>query len=919
MPRPLPNYKEFDLDSLRPFSEIRLVALDLDGTLLDSNKPELPKKVLELARSLKSVKYGVRITIATGRTLTGARSLLDTLPILNDTPVILYNGSLVLKRKYDVLYRKTIPAVTFQRIIELSSRFKVKVIAYFCEWLGENGPKEHAFGWSSLDRPRLEHNKMPVKWLDWDKIESTITPSAIVIHTAGQTKAISRLGSELNKIDDISYTLSGTAYIEVRPKNSNKGIALKYAGERLKLNRKHVLAIGDNDNDAEMLSWAGIGVVVDSASDLATKSSDYIAHGGIIDGAIEVLNLVRIARGLLWSTTNHTGRTRVISPSITKDEAIASDISEAASSRLQSIFISEGNVLDFCYEVFGRIVDVSKLQFIISLSLLPVYRFGKQNLILKSDLASFLDLFITPEGKDTIRPRYEKLFEQDTIRINSYTSIDLLHEDFATVPTFFSATRNLISEHKALVNPVNKAELSMPYFPGARLTTLSKKVFEFAKVQLDREKKADINATSQLAGSANYLGSKRALCGFLVEGISSVLTESGVVVDLMCGSGVASGAFSRIWKTYSSDAQQFCRILAVIHGGGFDRTKAQDLISRILPIFKQHFNDLQRHLADAIEREDKLFRRNTDESLLQDYKLFLRNFPTLSNENSTTHWNVQKEVNRRREDHSFYPYCLFTTYFSNVYFGLRQSLEIDSLRFSIDQLQDENEKNWALGALIATVSSLGTTYGGHFAQPPVRNYNDITLRNLSSIIDKRLPSITHEFAVRLLNLSEHSQNSHRSIEIVPGPWRKALSILDDKLGGEPVLVYVDPPYTREEYSRYYHVLETLVLYNYPSRTGIGLTPKPGDRFKSEFFTRVETQVVDALASIIINILQRGWFCAWSYSGSGAANIYQVISSVYHKTTCDIKSYSAPFVHQSHGRGRQRKKVTEYLIIFSPKK
>lgn len=874
----------------------------------------------KLARQLRNYRYGVvRITIATGRTLRGARPLIEKLPVLNNTPIILYNGSIVLDKKYNVLRQAIISAESLQQIVEISSRFKVKVIAYICDLFGEGGPNERALGWSSLDRPKLEHNKMPVEWLDWDKTESTLAPSAIVIHTAGQAKAISNISSELSKIHDISCTRGGNAYIEVRPQNSNKGIALKYAAKELKLDREHVLAIGDNDNDAEMLSWAGIGVAVDSASDLAKKSSDYIARRGIIEGAIEVLNLVRIARGLSWSTSNHSGKTKLISPSITKDKASTSDIADPASSSRYSIFVAEENVLDFYHEVLGCVVDASKLQFIINLGLLPMYRLRDQNIVLKSDLISLLDLFIVPEGKDAIKPRCDKLFEQDTIRINSYTSIDLLHEDSANVPTFFSAARNLISAHKRLVNPADKVELSMSYFPGARLTTLSEKVFEFAKVQLDRERKADINATSQFAGSAHYMGSKRALSGFLVEGISSVLPESGIVVDLMCGSGVASGAFSRIWKTYSSDAQQFCRILALVHGGGFDRAKAQDLISRILPIFKQHFNDLQLHLADAIEREDKLFCRNTDESLVRDYKLFLRSFPTLSNAKSTTDWNVQGEVDRRRQEHSVYPYCLFTTYFSNVYFGLRQSVEIDSLRFSIDQLQDDIEKNWALGALIATVSTLGTTYGGHFAQPPIRNYNDITLRNLPSIIDKRLPSIIHEFAVRLLNLSEQSQNSHRSIEIVPGPWRKALSILDGKIGGKLVLVYLDPPYTREEYSRYYHVLETLVLYTYPSRTGMGLTPKPGDRFKSEFFTKVESQVVDTLVSIITNILERGWFCAWSYSGSGVANIYQVISSVYHKTTCDIKSYSAPFVHKSHGRGRKPKRVIEYLIIFSPKK
>jgi hypothetical protein len=115
------------------------------------------------------------------------------------------------------------------------------------------------------------------------------------------------------------------------------------------------------------------------------------------------------------------------------------------------------------------------------------------------------------------------------------------------------------------------------------------------------------------------------------------------------------------------------------------------------------------------------------------------------------------------------------------------------------------------------------------------------------------------------------------------------------------------------------VLETLVLYSYPSRTGIGLTPKPTDRFKSEFFTKVESKVIDTLVNIIINILKRGWSCAWSYSSSGIAIIFKVINSVYLKTTCDIKSYSTPFIHKSQGRGRKPKSITEYLIIFSPKK
>jgi hypothetical protein len=345
--------------------------------------------------------------------------------------------------------------------------------------------------------------------------------------------------------------------------------------------------------------------------------------------------------------------------------------------------------------------------------------------------------------------------------------------------------------------------------------------------------------------------------------------------------------------------------------------KAKNLISRILPTFEQHFNQLQGRLADFVETEDMLFCRNTDESLLQDYKDFLINFPTLSAENNHVDWNPPFEVNYRKENPALYPYCLFTTYFSNTYFGLRQSVEIDSLRFAIGQLQNGTEKDWALGALVATVSALGTTYGGHFAQPLVRKSDDITLRNLPGIIDKRSPSVMHEFTARLLSVAEQSQSLPRAIQTVPGPWRQALSSIDQEIRNEPVLVYIDPPYTREEYSRYYHVLETLVAYTYPSRSGIGLTPKPGERFRSEFFTRVESRMANTLVSVITSILRRGWSCAWSYSDSGVANIYNVISSVNDEVRCDVKSFSAPFIHVSQGRNRKQKQVTEFLIVFSP--
>jgi len=583
-----------------------------------------------------------------------------------------------------------------------------------------------------------------------------------------------------------------------------------------------------------------------------------------------------------------------------------------------SIFIAETEVESFCQSLCLHEPNLKKIKFLIKLGLLPVYSSKGLNFFLKNDLLLFLDVFSEPDCDSLIKPRHVSLFlieEQHVIKINCHTTIDLACDESAKDATFFSAIPNLVS-HGSQSDQYLDEEESIQYFSGARLTTVAKGILKIANSQLSLSERSDMIAVTQFASSAYYMGSKRQLCGFLAEAISSVLPESGVVLDLMCGSGVASGAFSKVWRTFASDAQDFCKTLAVVHGGGFTRPLAESLLSKLLPIAQKHFECLQEPIIDFLEAEENIFCSDLNDSLIDEYRKFVIGFPTLSRNEQGRDWNPEVEVARRKIDPGCYPYCLFTSYFANSYFGLRQCAEIDSLRFAIDQIEDDEEKSWALGALLATLSALGTTFGGHFAQPGVVDFEKITLSKLSKVITKRSFSITHEFTVRLLNLAEKSEGSSRPVEIVSGPWEIALAELGKKVEQEQVLVYVDAPYTREEYSRFYHVLETLVNYTYPSCTGKGLTPTPEERFKSEFFTKTRSKVESTLVKVISSILDKGWACAWSYADSGAAEIYEVIKQVCSDKDCCVRSYSAPFVHKSQG-GARPKSVTEYLMLFTP--
>ena len=119
------------VESLRPFSRIKLIALDLDGTLVESNTSSLPKRIIELTSSLKNYRYQqVRVTIATGRTLSGARALIQELPLLSDTPIILYNGSVIIKNNLVLEKKWIIPFNAFIDVLKIASRYDVTILAY---------------------------------------------------------------------------------------------------------------------------------------------------------------------------------------------------------------------------------------------------------------------------------------------------------------------------------------------------------------------------------------------------------------------------------------------------------------------------------------------------------------------------------------------------------------------------------------------------------------------------------------------------------------------------------------------------------------------------------------------------------------------------------------------------------------------
>ncbi len=447
---------------------------------------------------------------------------------------------------------------------------------------------------------------------------------------------------------------------------------------------------------------------------------------------------------------------------------------------------------------------------------------------------------------------------------------------------------------------------------GVTILTKNRSVCNYIESMISRKNKLECIKSSSFANSISFMGSKKKILGFIIEAVIAHGNDESKYLDIMCGSGAVSNAFAQIVPVYASDAQSFCRILAKMQGSGYKESAAVSLIECIHQDYRRHMEIMRKNFSKFLLEEERIFYLDLKEKemVLKQYSDFIESFELYSSDCVNSE-ELEILIKKRKQNHSLTPYCLFTYYFSNVYFGVAQSIQIDSIRYAIDQIADKEIREWALGALVATVSSIGTTYSAHFAQP--KHLNGSSLKN---ILEKREKSVWHEFSRRFDAIAQDSERYRYPVIMLDGPWETALKEMKG-LHDRNVIVYLDAPYKREEYSRYYHVLETLVKYDYPEseKKGRMRSKKNGERFSTEFSTRNIEKVEESFKKIILDILYKGYICAWSYSDNGCASIMNVVNSVKRQYECDVYFYSTTHHHNSQGKNVSKIPVIEYCILF----
>lgn len=332
-----------------------------------------------------------------------------------------------------------------------------------------------------------------------------------------------------------------------------------------------------------------------------------------------------------------------------------------------------------------------------------------------------------------------------------------------------------------------------------------------------------------------YMGTKSYLLEFIIPYIRKIVKKGGTILDLMAGTNSIGYALKKQYRIFSNDIQDYSFIIgkAIIENNSINISK-----------------------KTAIAKLKELFDINLKEG----------------------------------------KYNLFYKTYADTYFSEKQCLEIDSIRYAIDNVYNKYEKALYLSALIYAMCYAQSTTG-HFAQfLPKEHQRIIPLRKINiweTFLTKcdDMNIVFSKFPNKIFNKDYK--------ELFGEEYKSIMKQVD--------LIYLDPPYTDAQYSRFYHILETLVRYDYPKVEYMGKYRK--DRFMSGFCSK--SKAPEEFEFIIKKSSELNKTLIISYSNRGIVSKH-VILDLAKKYFKNVELKEIDYLHSMQGKGNS--KVNELLFI-----
>lgn len=259
---------------------IKLIACDLDGTLLDSNH-EVTEENEKVINELK--EKDIPFVIATGRIYPSAAEFSKKLNL--NTPIIACNGAVVKDPVEDkILFHYPVDTGIMLELISICKKHDIyfhiytmdtvyaerneRLIAKYNEWKLKDPSR-------SLVKTAVVKDIVPVIK------ENIVYKLGIYVDEEGAKEAY----EEMVKVEGITSCFSLTTLVDIFNKDASKGVAVQDLGKLYGIDKKHIMALGDNENDIPMLESAGLSIAMKDArehvKEAATEVGDSNDNSGV--------------------------------------------------------------------------------------------------------------------------------------------------------------------------------------------------------------------------------------------------------------------------------------------------------------------------------------------------------------------------------------------------------------------------------------------------------------------------------------------------------------------------------------------------------------------------------------------------------------------------------------------------------------
>lgn len=258
---------------------IKLLALDLDDTLLDENS-----RISDVNRAAiqRAAKEGILVTLATGRMFCSALPYARQLQI--DLPLITYHGALIRTAdSRETLLHIPVPLDLAREAAAIAEEKGLHINVYINDRLYVAEENEFSRYYQSIAGVEVEAVGRISTFLREAPTKITIINREGTLLKL-RDSLLQRFGSSL------AINLSKPDFLEITDRSATKGRALQFLAEMHRIPREQVAAIGDSYNDLDMLQYAGIGVAVANARQEIKEAASIVTESNLNNGVAVFIN-----------------------------------------------------------------------------------------------------------------------------------------------------------------------------------------------------------------------------------------------------------------------------------------------------------------------------------------------------------------------------------------------------------------------------------------------------------------------------------------------------------------------------------------------------------------------------------------------------------------------------------------------------